>query len=152
IADVPGVRAVEPITGGLVDLGNRRLWVLAWPSSSRLEFLNGQVIRGSGATAKARLRAGGWVTVSKQVAAEHHVGIGGVLRLPTAAGELSLKVAALTTNFGWSPGALVLNRADYARAWTGSQPTALLASTREGADQSAVRDEIERALGPGNGL
>jgi putative ABC transport system permease protein len=152
IAAVTGVRNVQALSGGLVDLGNRRIWVLAWPSSSRLEFLDGQVIKGSPATAKARLRAGGWVTVSKQVAAEHHVGIGGVLRLPTPTGELSMRVAALTTNFGWSPGALVLNLADYARAWSTTQATALLVSTRGGADGSTLRGEIDHALGPRNGL
>src|SRR5262249_20798679 len=99
IAAIPGVRNVQAISGGLVDVGSRRIWVLAWPSSSQLEFLNGQVIRGTPAAAKARLRAGGWVTVSAQVAAEHHVGVGGVLRLPTPTGEVAMRVAALTTNF-----------------------------------------------------
>jgi putative ABC transport system permease protein len=63
-----------------------------------------------------------------------------------------MRVAALTTNFGWSPGALVLNRADYARAWSTTQATALLVSTGAGTDRAALAGEIERALGPANGL
>jgi len=152
IAGLPGVQSVAALNGGLLDLGKRRVWVLAWPSNSPLEFLDGQVIKGNLATAVARLRTGGWATVSQQVAAEHNIGVGGTLTLPTPIGEVPIRIAALTTNFGWTPGAVVLSTADYARAWETTQPTALAVKTRAGTNPQVMRGEIERALNPSNGL
>ena len=152
IARVPGVQRVITLNGGLLDVGNRRVWVLAWPSSSPLDFLDGQLIEGSRTSASMRLRTGGWATVSRQFAAEHHVGVGGILTLPTPRGELPMRGAALTTNFGWTPGAVVLSTADYARGWAAPQPTALAVQTRAGTNPEVMRKAVKHALGDGNGL
>jgi putative ABC transport system permease protein len=152
LARLPGVQSVTALNGGLLDMGDRRIWILAWPSNSRFDFLDGQIIKGNLATSVARLREGGWITVSEQLAAEHHVGVGGTLILPTPAGEVPFRVAALTTNVGWTPGAVVLNTDDYARRWETQAPTALIARMRPGASQPAVREEIDSALAPNNGL
>jgi putative ABC transport system permease protein len=152
IAGLPGVRDVEALSGGLIDVGNRRVWALAWPSHSRLELLDGQIIKGNLATAIVRLRQGGWATVSQQVAVEHGVGVGGTLALPTPTGAVRFKVAAETTNFGWSPGAIVINTADYARVWSTTQPTALVVQTMPEVNPQTVQREIERSLAPNNGL
>jgi putative ABC transport system permease protein len=63
-----------------------------------------------------------------------------------------MRVAALTTNFGWTPGAVVLSTADYGRGWAAPQPTALAVKTRAGANPQIMRRAIEHALGPKNGL
>jgi putative ABC transport system permease protein len=152
IASLPGVKSVTALSGGLLDLGKRRVWVLAWPSTSPLAFLEGQIIKGERSTVVERLRRGGWATVSQQVASEHHVGVGGTVTLPTPSGEVPFRVAALTTNFGWSPGAVVIGTADYARAWQTMKPTALAINTQPQADPQVVRREIESALGPHSGL
>jgi putative ABC transport system permease protein len=152
IARLRGVRTITTSSGGLFDIGTRRVWLLAWPSTSPLSFLGGQIIEGRRSTAVARLRSGGWVTVSQQLAAEHHVGVGEQLTLPTPSGAVAFRVAALTTNFGWSPGAIVLSRADYARAWHTTQATALAVGVKPGVDPELVRREIVRALGSHNGL
>ena len=152
IARVPGVQSVTTLNGGLLDVGSRRVWILAWPSRSPLNFLDGQLIEGSQASTAARLRGGGWVTVSRQLAAEHHVGVGDTITLPTPRGHIPMRVAALTTNFGWTPGAVVLNTADYARGWAAPQPTALAVQTRAGTDPQAMRQAVARGLGPSNGL
>jgi len=152
IARLQGVQSVNAVGGGLLDFGKRRIWVLAWPSSSPLSFLDGQIIEGERSTAVARLRAGGWATVSQQVAAEHHVGVGSRLVLPTPSGELPLRIAALTTNFGWSPGAVVVSTAEYARAWQTDAVTALTVRVKKGVDPVVVRREVDRVLGPKNGL
>lgn len=152
IAGLPGVQSVAALNGGLLDLGNRRMWILAWPSSSRLGFLDGQIIKGDRAKVVARLRAGGWATVSQEVAAQHNVGVGGTLTLPTPTGEVPMRIAALTTNFGWTPGAVLLSNGDFARAWATPQPTALLVKIRAGTNTQVMREKVERALGPTNGL
>ncbi len=152
IAGLTGVRNVEALSGGLLDVGNRRVWVLAWPSNSRLELLDGQIIKGNLATAIARLRQGGWAIISQQVAKEHDAGVGGTLTLPTPTGAVRFKIAAETTNFGWSPGAIVVNTADYARDWNTTQPTALAIQTMPGVNLQTVRGEIEHSLAARNGL
>ncbi|HSZ04853.1 MAG TPA: FtsX-like permease family protein [Solirubrobacteraceae bacterium] len=152
VAGLPGVGSVDALSGSMLDVGNRRIWVLAWPSNSRLALLDGQIIKGNLATAVARLRAGGWATVSQQLAAEHDAGVGGALALPTPTGELRVRIAALTTNFGWTPGAVLLNTTDYAHAWDTTQKTALAVQIRQGVNPSVVQGAIEHALGPGNGL
>lgn len=152
ISGLAGVKSVTSLNGGLLDLGNRRVWVLAWPSSSPLRFLDGQIIKGNKTAAVTRLRHGGWITVSEQLAAEHHVGIGDTLTLPTPMGERPMRIAALTTNFGWTPGAVVLGAADYARAWDIAQPTALAVKIQPGSSPKEVGKEIQRELGPTNGL
>jgi putative ABC transport system permease protein len=152
IARLPGVHSVIAVGGGLLDFGKRRVWVLAWPSSSPLAFLDGQIIKGERSTAVARLRKGDWATVSQQIAAEHHVGVGGRLSLPTPSGELPLRIAALTTNFGWTPGAVVVSAADYERAWPAASVTALAVTIQQGADPVVVGHEVDHALGSNNGL
>jgi putative ABC transport system permease protein len=152
IEGLSGVASVETLSGGLVDLGARRIWLLAWPPSSPLAFLDGQIITGNKPSVIARLREGGWVTVSQQLAAEHRLSIGGRILLPTPSGEIPMRIAALTTNFGWIPGAIVMSTTEYSRAWPTAQATALTVKLQHGADPETVRREIEGALGPENGL
>jgi putative ABC transport system permease protein len=74
------------------------------------------------------------------------------MTLPTPTGPVRVKIAAETTNFGWSPGAIVVNTVDYARAWNTTQPTALAVQIAPGANPQTVRSEIEHSLAPHNGL
>jgi putative ABC transport system permease protein len=152
IASLPGVKSVNALSGGLLDIDSRRVWVLAWPSNSPLAFLDGQIVKGERSTTVARLRKGGWAAVSQQIAAEHHVGVGDILSLPTPSGNVPVRIAALTTNFGWSPGAVVVSTVEYARAWQTAQATALTVKVRPGVDPRVVRSEIEHVLGSGSGL
>jgi putative ABC transport system permease protein len=62
------------------------------------------------------------------------------------------RIAALTTNFGWSPGAIMIGSHDHDRLWPNSTPTALAVQLAPGASVSRVRGEIRAALGPGGGL
>ncbi len=153
IARIPGVRAVDSFQGSFLDVaGQRRIWVIGWPASVSPSLLDGQMIQGGQSIAAARIRGGGWAAVSAQLAAEDHLRIGGTLRLATPSGPLALRIAATTTNFGWSPGALVMSAADYARAWGSSAPSALGIQLAAGAQAARVRRQIAAALGPASGL
>jgi putative ABC transport system permease protein len=152
IARTPGVAGVQTFQGGFLVLGGRRVWVIAWPPESRLGLLDGQLIAGNTATAAARVRQGGWITVSRQIAAERHLAVGDVLTLPTPTGADRLRIAATTTNFGWGPGAIVINTADYRRGWATAAPTALGVELAPGSDRAHVEDAINRDLGPRSGL
>jgi putative ABC transport system permease protein len=152
VARVPGVASVQPFQGGFAQLGGRRVWLLARPADAARELLAGQIVAGNAASAAARLSQGGWITISEQIAQEEHVGVGGTLVLPTPDGTVGLKVAATTTNFAWSPGAILIDEADYSRLWATSTPTALDVRLQSGADAGRVTHAIEATLGPNSGL
>ena len=152
IASLPGVAAVREYTGGLLDIGDRRTWIIARPHQDRMMVPRSQVRDGDFATANARLRAGGWITLSDRIAREHGLSVGGVMRLPTPTGPHPYRVAAITTNLGWGPGAITMNADDYRRDWATATPTALEIDVKAGVSPARVRDEIRAALGPKTGL
>src|SRR5581483_4411030 len=115
-------------------------------------LLGEQIVEGSYASAAGARRGIGWATVSAQIAARYGVHVGGLLRIPTPSGARSFRVAATTTNFGWSPGAVVLSRSDYSRLWRSSAPSALGVEVDPGVEPGRVKGAIERSLGPGSGL
>ncbi len=147
IARVPGVSAVRSFFGGYLDLDGRRVWIIARPSGGARELLRTQVIAPGAGVASARLAAGGQVAISRQIAAEHHVGVGGSLTLPTPSGNVRFAVAAITTTLVWSPGVIFMSAVDYRRYWQTTAPTALGVQLAPGAIAARVRVAIMRALG-----
>jgi putative ABC transport system permease protein len=152
IARLPTVRRVDVYQGQLSDVGNRRVWLVARPSSAMLQLLRTQIVSGNATLAAARLAQGGWITTSQQLANEQHLAIGDSLSLPTPSGQTSFRLAATTTGFGWSPGAILMSTADYARNWASSAPTALGITLAPGANPARVQGEIKRAVGGYGGL
>ena len=151
VAAVAGVRDVRPYYGGLLDLGVRRTWVTARSRADPAVVPPSQVVDGDVHELERRVRAGGWVTVSQQVAADEGVAVGGRIRLPTPAGEVAYRVAATTTNLGWGPGAVVMSARDHRRAWGDDDPAALEVDVAPGADVAAVARSIRHALGERDG-
>ncbi len=152
LAKVPGVAAVRPYQGGFLDAFGRRIWLVARSPQAGMMIPSGQFVAGSPTLAEQRLREGGWIAVSAQIASEEHARVGGTITLPTPTSMVRYRVAATTTNLGWSPGAIVLNREDYRRAWRETDPTALELDVRPGFGVPAVKQSVQRALGAGSGL
>ena len=128
------------------------MWLIAWPAAVPASLIEGQLIEGSTAAARARLREAGWVVLSRQLAAEHHVRVGGALTLPTPSGPVRYRVAATTTNFGWTPGVIVMSTASYAAHWHSTAPSALGVELAPGTDAATARRAVAAALGPASGL
>jgi putative ABC transport system permease protein len=147
VGAVAGVGSVRSYYGGLLDLGDRRTWIIARSTRDRPLIPPSQIIHGDLATATARLHAGGWITVSQQLADAHHRAVGQRISLPTPTGAVSYRIAATTTNLGWGPGAIVLSSRDYRRAWDSNDPSALEVTLAPGADLVATRRAIQHALG-----
>lgn len=152
IAQVPGVVAVRPYQGGFLNIGNRRVWVIARASSAPTMFPTGQVVEGDVKLATGLLRAGGWITVSQQIAQSVHVKVGQIITLPTPTGLVGYRVAATTTNLGWAAGAIVLNDADYRRAWATSDLSALEIDVGHSTNSLAVKRDVEGLIGRDRGL
>jgi putative ABC transport system permease protein len=151
ISRLDGVAGVRAFQGGFLTLDGRRVWIIARPPGAQREVLRSQISAGGVARAVTRLGEGGWIAVSKQIASEHHAGIGDTLRLPTPTGPAPLRIAATTTNLAWSPGVIFIDSADYVRLWQQRAPTALGVQLAPGANVVRVRAEIERILGAGTG-
>jgi putative ABC transport system permease protein len=151
LARLPGVHAVRVYRGGLLDYGDRRVLVMAPPADASPLLAAGQLQQGSLREASARVRAGGWVVLSRALAEEHHLQIGGRVTLPTPNPQ-SFRVAALSTNVGWAPGAMLLNASDYARAWDSADASAYGIELDHGVPAADGVRTVERALGPDSGL
>src|SRR4029077_2166886 len=143
---LPGVRAVRIYRGGLLDWRERRTWVIAPPAGAVPLIPPSQLLGGDLRLAEERLRAGGWAVLSEALAAEHHLRIGEAFSLP-APRPSTFRLAAISTNIGWAPGALILSAADYARAWESEEPSAFNVLLAAGISPAAGRHGIDRALG-----
>ena len=151
LARLPGVRSLSIYRGGFLDIGDRRAWVIAPPRGSPAPIPASQLLEGDLQSADARLRAGGWAVISKAIADERHLRIGSSFLLPSPR-PIALRVAALSTNIGWPPGAVILGSADYARAWNSAEASAYNIDLAPNVSPAQGVAEVRRALGPGSGL
>ena len=152
IARSPDVASVREYQGALLDVGTRRLWIRARPAADATLIQASQLLHGGLAQATRRIRHGGWAAISGGFAEERHLHVGGSFTLPTPSGPAHLRVAAVTTNVGWPPGAITLNDADYQRYWQSTDPTALEVSLAAGVSPQAGKRAVQAALGHRPGL
>ena len=152
VASAPGVASVHAYQGGVLDVGTRRIWIRARPSTDRTIIQASQLLDGNLTSATALVRRGGWAAVSSGFASEHGLRVGSAFTLPTPSGAAPFRVAAITTNTGWSPGAITVNANDYRRYWQTRDPTALEVNLLPGVTPAAGKRAVERALGPRPGL
>ena len=151
LARVPGVRQLGAYRGSFLDWGDRRLWVIGPASDIEHPVPVGQVISGNSKLASLRVREGGWAVLSQELASEHHLYVGEAFTLPSPRPE-TLRVAALTTNLDWPPGAIILSSSSYARGWASSDPSAYEIQTTPGVLVVTVRNRVRNALKSEPGL
>jgi putative ABC transport system permease protein len=152
VSGVSGVRTVREYYGGFLDVAGHRAWLIARSPRAFGAFPSGQVVSGDRDLLSRRLRAGGWVALSAQLADALHATPGGQVVLSTPRGAVSYRVAATTTNLGWSAGAIVLNSDDYRRSWPRADPTALEVDLAPGASLIGAQRRIRSLLGAGSDL
>jgi putative ABC transport system permease protein len=151
LTHLPGVAAVRVYRGSLLNVGDRRTWVIAPPPESTQPIPPSQLVSGELALASTRIRNGGWVSISQAIVDKYHLHIGQSLQLPSPR-PATLRLAAVTTNFGWSPGVIVMNAEDYARAWNNSEPSAYQIELKPGISPVRGRREVRAALGRDSSL
>jgi putative ABC transport system permease protein len=142
IAAVPGVARVTPQPAALLDIADERAWLIGAPAGVPPQITPTQVLQGNAARANAQVAAGGWALVSQDLAHRLGVHIGDRFTLP-GPHPLAMRVAAITTNLGWSSGAIVIGARDFARAWPA--PTAIAAYLVQAA-RDHTPDEVRRAV------
>jgi putative ABC transport system permease protein len=152
IERVRGVGSVRVYQGGLLDVGERRMWVRARPPGDSAMFESSQLLHGSFARASERIRHGGWMAASSGFAEEHRLHVGQTFALPTPSGPREVGVAAIVTNSGWPPGSLTLSAYDFGRWWQTTDASALEVSLRPGVSANTVLAPTRAALSAYPGL
>jgi putative ABC transport system permease protein len=148
---LPDVASVGIYRGGFLDLGNRRAWVIAPPRDSRQLIPPGQLTDGDVAQASRLLQGHGWAVLSEALAHGMHLHIGQTFMLPSPQ-PTRFRVAALSTNGGWPPGAIVINASDYASAWRTTAASALMIALRPGVSAAEAQQQVRAAIGRNSGL
>ncbi len=151
IARLADVASVAFYRGSFLDVEDRRAWVIAPPRALLRPIPVGQLVAGDLRRADERLREGGWVVVSAAIAEQHHLHVGQWFLLPSPRPTL-FRIAALSTNLGWPPGAIMLNAEDYRRAWGSSDISAVEVHLRPGVAPLAGARAVRAALGRSSGL
>ncbi len=151
-ARAPGVASVRSYQGGLLDVGERRMWVRAKSSQAQGLLEASQLLQGNYSSATRLIGGGGWVALSGAYAEESHLGVGDVFVLPTPSGPKRLRVAAVTTNSGWPPGAITMNTSDYRRFWQTSEASALEVTLKPGVSPAQGKLALAAALARYPGL
>lgn len=151
IGSLPAVRSTALARGSFLDIGDRRVQMTAPPVSVRQLIPPSQIREGDLAQATARLRAGGWATVSRAVADDLGLHVGSRFTLPSPR-PTSFRVAAITTNLGWPGGAVMVNADDYARAWRTTAISAYLVRLAPGVSPAEGLRLVRGSLGPGSAL
>lgn len=151
VARLPQVQAAHVYRGSFLDLRDRRVWVIAPPPESARPFPPSQIVEGDLRTATERVRSGGWAVASEAVAKQEGLRVGQPFTLDSPV-PLRLRLAAITSNFGWSPGTLVLNAEEYRRAWGSDEASAVQVDLVAGVTAAKGRQLVRAALGPSSGL
>lgn len=145
------VARVQLFRGGFLDIGDRRVLVLA-PSPASPQLLpSSQVTSGHPPLARTRLRVGGWVAVSRNLASEWSTHVGDTITLASPNPQ-RYRVAAIITNLGWSPGTIVMNADDYAQAWNSSEISAYQIGLKPGIGIGTGLAQVRSALVSAPGL
>jgi putative ABC transport system permease protein len=148
---LPKVASVRLYSGSFLDVGDHRALVIAPPRASAQPIPPSQIMQGSVTRASALIRGHGWAVVSQSIVDELHLRMSRPFTLPTPQ-PATFRLAAVTTNFGWPPGAIIVNADDYARAWGSSEPSAYQLELKPGVPLAAGQRAVQRALGPDSGL
>jgi putative ABC transport system permease protein len=152
LAHLGEVRTVASWQDSFLDLPNRRVWVLGVPPQVASQIVPSQLLEGSLAVADRRLQSGGWIALSQTIAREDHVGVGDQVQLPTPTGRTRFRVAAIVANYGWLPGAVVMNGSDHARSWGEAQPTQLAVTLAPGVSVVQGKQAVEADLPSGSAV
>jgi putative ABC transport system permease protein len=146
LAHAPGVASVRVYRGGLLDVGERRMWVRGRPAGDGIVIEPSQLREGSLASATRLIREGSGAAISSDYAGEHHLKVGSVLSLPTPSGPAHFTVAAIATNSGWPAGAITISASDYSRDWKTTDAAALEVSLQAGTSPAQARRAVTAAL------
>ncbi len=149
---VNGVESVLPWRDSFLDLPGRRVWVLGVPPQTPAQIAPSQLIQGSLSIADRHVREGGWAALSQTIVRADHLRLGQRFTIPTPTGHASLRLAAVIANYGWLPGAIVMNGEEHARLWDSNNATQLAVLLKPAVPLEQAARVLRAALPPGSAL
>jgi putative ABC transport system permease protein len=111
----------------------------------RLQFVNGEDAR----IVLGRALASGGVIVTESFAHRHRVAVGQSLNLPTPDGSTAVRVEGVFYDYSSDAGAVLMDRALYARLWRDDRTESLALYLLPGVTSDSVRAAFVRLAGPG---
>src|SRR5262249_42200632 len=145
IARLPNVSRVDVFRGALLTIGLRRVWLLGPPRSSPMPIPDSQIVSGDAREANRLVRPRRWGARSRASADELHVAIGDSFTLP-ATRPRAVRVAAIITNLGWPPGAVVVSADTFRASWGSDVAGALQVRFDAGTSPLEGRRMVSKAL------
>jgi putative ABC transport system permease protein len=140
------VHSVLAYRESFLDLPDRRVLVIGIPPQAPNPIIESQLVKGSTSAAAQHLRKGGWAVISQTIASEHHLRLGQTFILPTPSGYASFRLAATISNYGWLPGAVLLNADDYSRLWQTTRASQLAVTLKPGISTIQGKLAVQGAL------
>jgi putative ABC transport system permease protein len=148
---LPFVSHLTSWRSAFLDWDGRRILAFAYTDGARGvragEFIEGNALQGATALSDDP----GAMAVSRDLANALNLRIGSRMRVPTPAGPKRMRVAAIITNFGWTPGALAINQRSFAAWWGSDYVTAFQVGLRSHMSRAIASQRIRTALA-GTGL
>jgi putative ABC transport system permease protein len=148
VARRPEVARVRLYRGSFLDIGDRRAWVIGPPVESVFAGYDGEGEFRRAVRAVSRPHA---AVVSEVIAHDMGLRVGDAFTLESPR-PTRFRLVGVTSNLGWTPGAIVVNADDYRRAWGSVDVSALLVDFVPGVSAAAGARSLRQALGPQSGL
>jgi putative ABC transport system permease protein len=149
---VGAVQSLLAYRQSFLDLPDRRVLVIGIPPQARVPIAASQLIDGNLKADVQRLREGGWALISQTIADQYGLHLGERFSLPTPSGSRSFRLAGTISNYGWLPGAMLLNGGEYRSLWRTTRASQLAVTLKPGTPISQAKRELERALPHGSAL
>jgi putative ABC transport system permease protein len=152
LARAPGVASVRVYRGGLLDVGERRMWVRGRPAGDSTVIEGSQLRHGNLSSATRLIEQGSGAAISSDYGSEHNLRVGDAMSLPTPTGSARFTVAAIDTNSGWPAGAITISSSSWSRYWSTTDAAALEVSLKAGVSPAQERRYLVAALASYPGL
>lgn len=149
LREVPGVAAVDTYRATSISLGDRLAYVVGIELAvqrdrGQLEFVGGEDPH----RVLERARTGNGVIVTESFAHRFRVRAGDRVRLPAARGEVTLPVEGVFYDYSVDAGAVLMDRALYARLWDEDRTESLAIYLQPHASPDSIRAAVLRLAGP----
>jgi putative ABC transport system permease protein len=152
LEDVGAVSSVLVYRQSFLDLPDRRVLVIGIPSQARVPVAASQLIDGNLTGDVRRLRQGGWALISQTIASQYKLRLGERFSLPTPSGSRSFRLAGTISNYGWLPGAVLVNGGEYSRLWRTTRASQLAVTLKPGTPIGQGKLAVRSALPSGSAL
>jgi len=144
---MPGVLSVDPFRKVYIDYQEKRALLLVLDVKLRASYTTFTVVQGDKESLRKLLPGQDAVAVNEALAAQYGLKPGDRITLPTPAGPISCKVAAVIVEYSSDSGTLLMDLSTYQKYWGERLVDTIAVRVKPGEDIATVRDAIQRKFG-----